>query len=369
MFLWYVPSPHLYDNGERTGALLSLSGRSESRRGDYAMKAPFPYFGGKSMVADEVWARFGDVRNFCEPFFGSGAVLLARPDAHEWWDRIETVNDADGLLANFWRATKLDPDAVAEAADHPVTECDLHARHLWLVGRKTDLTARLMGDPEWFDAKAAGWWLWGICSWIGSGWCSGDGPWVERDGLMVNSRDGDRPAESDGVKRQLPHLGDAGRGQCAEWSAHTRQTMRDLADRLRRVRVCCGDWSRICGPTPTVKQGLTAVVLDPPYSVADRAEVYSTDSFRVAGDVRVWALAHGDDPRMRICLAGYDGEHDMPGWTVVEWKARGGYESQSDDPSGNCRRERLWFSPHCLRIDAPRQGTLFDAMTEEEPAR
>jgi len=32
MFLWYVPSPHLYDNGERTGALLSLSGRSESRR-------------------------------------------------------------------------------------------------------------------------------------------------------------------------------------------------------------------------------------------------------------------------------------------------------------------------------------------------
>jgi DNA adenine methylase len=43
------------------------------------LKAPFPYFGGKSRVAAEVWRRFGDVPNYVEPFFGSGAVLLARP--------------------------------------------------------------------------------------------------------------------------------------------------------------------------------------------------------------------------------------------------------------------------------------------------
>ena len=29
---------------------------------------------------------------------------------------IETVNDADGLLANFWRALQRDPDAIAESA-------------------------------------------------------------------------------------------------------------------------------------------------------------------------------------------------------------------------------------------------------------
>lgn len=45
------------------------------------MKAPFPWFGGKSRVADLVWDRFGDVPNYCEPFFGSGAVLLQRPYA------------------------------------------------------------------------------------------------------------------------------------------------------------------------------------------------------------------------------------------------------------------------------------------------
>jgi DNA adenine methylase len=74
------------------------------------LKAPFPYFGGKSRVASLVWERFGPVPNYVEPFCGSCAVMLARP----WPPEIETVNDADGYLANFWRAIKADPDAVAE---------------------------------------------------------------------------------------------------------------------------------------------------------------------------------------------------------------------------------------------------------------
>ncbi len=37
------------------------------------LKAPFPWFGGKSRVAPDVWARFGDVANYVEPFFGGGA--------------------------------------------------------------------------------------------------------------------------------------------------------------------------------------------------------------------------------------------------------------------------------------------------------
>ena len=60
------------------------------------LTAPFPWFGGKSRVADIVWDRFGDVANYVEPFFGSGAVLLARPHP----PRIETVNDLDCMVAN-----------------------------------------------------------------------------------------------------------------------------------------------------------------------------------------------------------------------------------------------------------------------------
>ena len=151
------------------------------RNNDY--KPPFPWFGGKSAIADAVWAGIGsDVKNFIEPFFGSGAVLFLRPSGP---GQIETVNDADGFVANFWRAIQVDSDAVSEHADWPVNECDLHARHLWLLGERERITERLMGDAEFYDAKAAGWWVWGQCCWIGSGWCSGRGPWISENGVLA----------------------------------------------------------------------------------------------------------------------------------------------------------------------------------------
>lgn len=129
------------------------------------LKAPFPYFGGKSKIADVVWQRFGIVSNFVDPFFGSGAMLLKAPWPAE---RTETVNDIDGLLCNFWRALQADPEAVAAAADWPVSELDLHARHRWLVDRRSEVE-KLIADPAYYDVKAAGWWVWGISQWIGSG--------------------------------------------------------------------------------------------------------------------------------------------------------------------------------------------------------
>ena len=176
---------------------------------DIILKAPFPYFGGKSRVARIVWKRFGNVQNYIEPFFGSGAVFLNRPLP---FDGTETVNDADGLICNFWRALKADPDAVANYADWPVNENDLHARHSWLVGQKDTLQSRLEGDAEHHDTKAAGWWAWGMACWIGGGFCSGDGPWQ-----IVEADDGTRQLvhlgdAGQGVNRQRVHLGDAGRG-------------------------------------------------------------------------------------------------------------------------------------------------------------
>src|SRR5690606_37881267 len=159
-----------------------------------ALKAPFPWFGGKRRVAPLVWEAIGDVDNYVEPFAGSLAVLLGRPHTHR---RVaETVNDADHYVANFWRALAHDPEGVAVAADWPVNESDLFARHLWLVNEGRARIAAMESDPDFYDVKVAGWWVWGLSAWIGSGWCSGTGPHTYE---TIEAR-------------QLPHLGDAGQG-------------------------------------------------------------------------------------------------------------------------------------------------------------
>lgn len=322
------------------------------------LKAPFPYFGGKSAVADVVWRALGDTPNYVEPFFGSGAVFLSRPHPH----RIATLNDADGLLCNFWRALKHDPGGVTEWASDPIHECDLHARHAWLVGQRGSITARLEGDPDWYDAKSAGWWVWGISSWIGGGWCSGDGPWRPVDGVLAKA-DGDAGR---GIHRKLPHLGCAGRGIYASRANKLELYLRELSARFAVARVCCGDWERVCGPSPTTKNGLTGVFLDPPYghSATRDSGIYAHDSLDVATRVNVWCVANGDNPLLRIVLAGYDGEHnnlESYGWRVHAWKAHGGMSNTAaaDRQSRvNAHRERLWLSPHCIETQI--QRSLFE---------
>jgi len=88
----------------------------------------------------------------------------------------------------------------------------------------------------------------------------------------------------------------------------------------------------------------------------------SVETFRQR--VRARVKVDGDDPRMRIALCGYEGEHKMPdSWTCHAWKARGGYGSQSADGNENPHKERIWFSPHCLEIDA--QPNLFETKAEQ----
>ena len=350
-----------------------------------SLRAPFPYFGGKREAAAIVWGALGRVSNYVEPFFGSGAVLLSRP--RETWATVdgpgtETVNDRSRFLANFWRALRADPDAVADACDWPVNETDLHARHRWLVAQLPALATAMDADPEHFDAKIAGWWCWGACGWIGSGWCDeeramkgqrGAGPAPEApDALPVQLPHlGDA---GQGLHRKLPHLGDAGRETDAlsqqvphlSWSQGVQSQgvqsyLRSLAARLRGTRVACGDWSRVCGDSVTWRHGMTGVFLDPPYAEGNQQYAAGGTGTGLSAEVRAWAIEAGKRPDMRVILAGLDGEHAMPStWRAVPWKARGGYGSQGATENGNRHRERLWLSPHCL--DATRQPSLFAAV-------
>jgi DNA adenine methylase len=334
-------------------------------------------------------------------------VLLRRPHKANRSYHSETVNDADGLLVNFWRAVQAEPEAVAEHASWPVAEADLHARHLAILKWRTDeMLLRLMGDAAFYDARIAGWWVWGLCCWIGSGWCSGDGAWIaDDDGRLVKqsktgkgvhrkkpwlSADGRGAIKPQlrepGITRQKAYLGDNGRGvvhgnvrepgigephpmampKLIKW-------MKMLCARLRHVRILNGDWSRVCtrGSTHTlsVRQGgVCGVFLDPPYGADGVADVYNHDSSTIAGDVAQWALEHGDDPKLRIVLAGFEVEHQAledAGWAVVDWYQgagefaliKGGYGNTGAKGS-QMHRDRLWLSPHCIQ-QASAQQSLF----------
>ena len=62
-------------------------------------KPPFVWFGGKSAVASVVWKALGDVKTTSNRSLARAAcVLFLRPDGP---GAIETVNDADGFVANF----------------------------------------------------------------------------------------------------------------------------------------------------------------------------------------------------------------------------------------------------------------------------
>ena len=307
------------------------------------MKAPFPYFGGKSKAAALVWRELGDPGGFVEPFAGSAAVLLNRP-AHKG-RRVETINDADGWLVNAWRAIKLNPAAVAKHAAGPVTEIDYHARLAWLQDRRgPELVSWLEGDPEAHDAKAAGWWLYVAACGIGDPW--GGGPWIVVDGHLVDKRKHITSA-GQGVNRELPHLGNAGQ--------HEEQValyLSRIASRLERVRITSGSWERVVKPSglraTAGGDGAIGVFLDPPYATSGDlyAETNSGKGHDVAHDVNLWCRTA--DPKLRIVLCGYDNEHahlESLGWRVMSWKSGGGYGGKETD------RERLWLSPACLGAD------------------
>jgi hypothetical protein len=331
-----------------------------------ALRAPFPWFGGKSRAAAAAWAAIGDPDCYVEPFGGSAAVLLARPTGA---GKVETYNDSDGLLVNAWRAMASDADEMARRLDWPVSEADMHARHLVLVERRADITARLLSDPGWYDIEAAAWWVWGACCWIGSGWCSGNGPWVRQDDGtlgLVNAGQGIKlqlphlSRAGQGINRQLPHLSDAGQGihrqlpHLSDAGQGIHAWMSALQHRLRRVRIACGDWRRVLTPAVVERHGSAAVLLDPPYPEGwDTQTAYagqSDDAIALWEEVKGAALSLADRG-VRVVVCGYSETWTPPdGWTERRWVACGGYAT---DGGARQRREVLWCSPACLPESQP----------------
>lgn len=286
------------------------------------MKTPFSYYGNKSKVAPLLWERFGDARVFVEPFGGALATLLHRPVEHKLHRKREVIGDLDCFVAHFWRAIRNDPAAVSHYAFDPVSSLELNVRHEWLMTQRTTVFESLR-NPNWFDAKIAGWWLWGQHLCYGKHWTN---PRLTFTGTIPFVRGWE--------------------GYRADTPEQLLQRFTDISIRLRNVVIIQGDWKA------TIAKGLLdvarlaratkAILLDPPYTKRSgrQKDLYVCDSMTVGDEAVAWAKIKAQDSTYRIAICGLVGEYDLPNWSVTAWNAGGGTK--------NAARERIWFSPGCL---------------------
>lgn len=132
------------------------------------MKAPVQYFGSKQRLAEQLVQLMPSHRGYIEPFAGSLAVLLAKPES-----KIEVVNDLDERLITFWRVLRDRGDElirVASLTPHSRLELDRAAaldgaddleiaRQVWVLltqGRSRTMKRtgwRFYADPRGTNAS------------------------------------------------------------------------------------------------------------------------------------------------------------------------------------------------------------------------
>lgn len=92
------------------------------------MKPPFPYFGGKQRIAEQIVALFPEHGHYVEPYCGGLSVLLAKSPS-----KFETVNDLDGDIVAFWRVLRDQPEDLER-----VCALTPHSREESLLARDRD---------------------------------------------------------------------------------------------------------------------------------------------------------------------------------------------------------------------------------------
>lgn len=104
------PSPIFLDDEQ-----LDLFGQIAERNGVETIRRrrrmiAFGWYGGKFSHLDWLLPLLPQSHHYCEPFGGSGAVLLNKPPSP-----VETYNDIDGEVSNFFRVLREDGSALVQA--------------------------------------------------------------------------------------------------------------------------------------------------------------------------------------------------------------------------------------------------------------
>ena len=99
------PSTIYLDEGDNVEAGSFVRARPRGRR-----RIAFGWYGGKFSHLEWLLPLLPKCHHYCEPFAGSGAVLINRAPSP-----VETYNDIDGEVVNFFRALRDEPEKLIRA--------------------------------------------------------------------------------------------------------------------------------------------------------------------------------------------------------------------------------------------------------------
>ena len=302
------------------------------------MRTIFPYFGSKKCYASMCWERFGDPNTYVEPFAGSLAVLLRRPQIYSNKRRFEIVGDLSGKICNFWRALKIDPEAIAKEIVYPPIHLDMQARNKFIKDWCEVNKAKLELNPDYCDVKVAAWFIWGQCLSIGLNFGSCNDP-------QVPNMAGSALSQVQSIYQSM---------SVNEAVDYNNKLLSQIADRLASVAIFNKPWkSCFSGRVMEHREAEeVAVFLDPPYKLEKRSKTYENEhqSETAAEASYEWAIEHGEKYRIAYCC--HEGDFPVPKKWEVNYK-----ELHAHTSSINRGKvlDCIMFSPKCGM-----RGTLFE---------
>lgn len=262
-------------------------------------RPPLRYHGGKWRIADWIIRHFPPHQVYLEPFGGGAGVLLNKPRAE-----LETYNDLDGAVVNFFRVLREQPEALVRALQlTPWSRAEF------------ELSLEPTDDP----LEAARRFF--IASWQSIG-----GPTARRrSGWRYQVKRGNWHNAAD-LWCELDHL-------------------YHVAERLRGVQIECRDAFELI---PRYDALGTLIYCDPPYPHSTRSQWKGKAYAHELSDdehCRLAELLHACSAY--VIISSYSSKlyaelYEAHGWQRVETKVR-------TNSRHMVRTERLWLSPRTLK--------------------
>lgn len=303
------------------------------------IQSPIGYYGKKDLIVDTIFEKAGYHKTTLDVCGGTASLFRCRKGRV---NHTEIYNDGCGYMVNMFRALSAhDPDDMAERIENILySEIELNSRRYFLKKERDSLLEAIQRDKNYYDPEIAADFIW-----MGS--AAMDGVSTVYTPLEHFSKGSFATGHARGVlgKRITPSV--------------LRELFRQIRIRFENISCICEDIRELLESKNKgiVKGGGSYprplfVFIDPPYLRGKKYTYYTEE--KLNDWIQAWAIQHGDDPDIKIIVAGYTTDYWIPwpdDWQTIFWDAGTSYANTAKDTEkayAGLGQECLWVSPSCL---------------------